>query len=270
VRVAVAQFASTKDKARNRELSREYVHRAADSGAELVVLPEAAMHPFGHPRDRLDEVAEPVDGPYGTELAKAAGETGTTVLAGMFESVPGESVVYNTVLAVGPGDLLGMYRKLHLFDALGWAESERVRPGEADGLLTVEVGDLTVGVLTCYDLRFPEIARALVDAGAGLLALPAAWVAGPLKEHHWETLIRARAIENTAYVAAAAQPPPDFAGHSTVLDPMGVTLASVGEVAGLAVADVSVDRLDRVRAKLPVLEHRRYTVVPRPAAASLS
>jgi predicted amidohydrolase len=264
VRVAVAQFASTKDKARNRELSREYVHRAADAGAGLVVLPEAAMHPFGHPRDRLDEVAEPVDGPYGTEIAKAAGETGTTVLAGMFETVPGERVVYNTVLAVGPGDLLGMYRKLHLFDALGWLESERIRPGETDGLLTVEVGDVTVGVLTCYDLRFPEIARALVDAGAEVLALPAAWVSGPLKEYQWETLVRARAIENTAYLAAAAQPPPDFCGHSMLLDPMGVTLAGVGEVEGLAVADVSVDRLAQVRTKLPVLEHRRYAVVPRP------
>jgi predicted amidohydrolase len=266
----VAQFASVRDKQANRQRAREYLSRAADAGAALAVLPEAAMHPFGRPDEALTEVAEPLDGPYGTELATAAAATGVTVLAGMFEAVPGESRIYNTVLAVGPAGPIGHYRKLHLFDALGWRESDRIRPGalgpdqpEPAGLLTLDVGGLTVGVLTCYDLRFPEQARALVDAGAQLLALPAAWVAGPLKEYHWETLTRARAIENTAYVAAAAQPPPEFSGRSTVLDPMGVSLASVGEVDGLAVAEVCTERLAEVRRKLPVLEHRRYTVQPR-------
>jgi predicted amidohydrolase len=189
----------------------------------------------------------------------------------MFEAVPGEARVFNTVLAVGPAGPLGRYRKLHLYDALGWRESDRIRAGEPDrdgGLLTVGVGGLIVGVLTCYDLRFPELARALVDAGAQLLALPAAWVSGPLKEYHWETLTRARAIENTVYVAAAAQPPPEYSGHSVLLDPMGVPLASVGEVDGLAVAEVTAARLAEVRRKLPVLEHRRYAVLPR--AASLA
>jgi predicted amidohydrolase len=270
VRVAVGQFASTPDKQRNRQLAREYATRAANAGAELVVLPEAAMYPFGRPDESLAEAAEPVDGPFGAELADVAAATGITVLAGMFEQVPGEPRVYNTVLAVGPAGPLGHYRKLHLYDALGWRESDRIRPGEpaggaGEGLLTVPVGGLTVGVLTCYDLRFPELARALVDAGAELLALPAAWVAGPLKEYQWQTLARARAIENTAYLAAAAQPPPDYSGHSMVLDPMGVTLASLGETAGLAVADVAADRLAQVRQALPVLRHRRYAVVPRAA-----
>lgn len=274
VRVAVAQFASSRDKAANRRRVREYVTRAADAGAALVVLPEAAMYPFGRPDEPLAAAAEPVDGPFAAELAEVAASTGATVLAGMFEAVPGDSRIYNTVLAAGPAGLLGRYRKLHLFDALGWRESDRILPGELSGepepggLLTVAAGDLTVGVLTCYDLRFPEQARALVDAGAQLLALPAAWVAGPLKEYQWETLARARAIENTAYLAAAGQPPPEFSGHSMVLDPMGVALAAVGEGDGLAVAEVSADRLAEVRRKLPVLEHRRYTVLPR--AASLA
>jgi predicted amidohydrolase len=267
----VAQFASVRDKQLNRQRARDYLARAADAGASLVVLPEAAMYPFGRPDEPLTEAAEPLDGPYAAELAAAAAATGVTVAAGMFEAVPGEPRIYNTVLAVGPGGPVGHYRKLHLFDALGWRESDRIRPGEPepDGLLTFAVDGLTVGVLTCYDLRFPEQARALVDAGAQLLALPAAWVAGPLKEYHWQTLTRARAIENTAYLAAAGQPPPEFSGHSVVLDPMGVPLASVGEVAGLAVAEVSAERLADVRRKLPVLEHRRYTVRPRSGSLAI-
>ena len=265
----MAQYASSRDKPVSRQWAREYVTRAAGAGATLVVLPEAAMHPFGRPDEPLAPAAEPVDGPFGTELAAVAAATGVTVVAGMFEAVPGQSRIYNTVLAVGPSGLLGRYRKLHLFDALGWRESDRILPGELagepepDGLLTFDAGGLTVGVLTCYDLRFPEQARALVDAGTQLLVLPAAWVAGPLKEYQWETLARARAIENTAYLAAAGQPPPEFSGHSMVLDPMGVALAAVGEADGLAVAEVTAKRLAEVRRKLPVLEHRRYSVLPR-------
>jgi predicted amidohydrolase len=169
---------------------------------------------------------------------------------------------------------VGAYRKLHLFDALGWRESAKIRPGELDpadpasALLTFDVGDLTVGVLTCYDLRFPEMSRALVDAGATLLALPAAWVAGPLKEAHWLTLVTARAIENTCYVAAAGQAPRDYAGQSVIVDPMGVPLARLGETDGaVAVAEVTAERVAEVRRVLPVLANRRYGVVARAAGS---
>jgi predicted amidohydrolase len=265
VRVAVGQFASSRDKQRNLEKATASVRAAAAAGAAMVVLPEAAMYPFGRPEDGLLDAAEPVDGPFAAALAAVARRTGVSVVAGMFETVPGERRVSNTVLAIGPGGPLGHYRKLHLFDALGWRESDRVRPGDPDGsdaLLTFPLGDLTVGVLTCYDLRFPELARALVDAGATVLAVPAAWVQGPLKEYQWRTLAAARAIENTAYLVAADQSPPEFAGHSMVIDPMGVVLAQVGEVDGLAVAELSARRLREVRDVLPVLRHRRFGVVP--------
>jgi deaminated glutathione amidase len=267
VRVAVGQFASSRDKRRNLHRVREAVRAAAAAGAALAVLPEAAMYPFGRPEDGLLDAAEPVDGPFATALGKVAAETGVTVVAGMFETVPGERRVSNTVLAVGPDGPLGHYRKLHLFDALGWRESDRVRPGDPAGpgaLLTFGLGEFTVGVLTCYDLRFPELARALVDAGATVLAVPAAWVQGPLKEYQWRTLAVARAIENTAYLLAADQSPPEFAGHSMVIDPMGVVLAQIGEVDGQAVAELSAGRLADVRTVLPVLGHRRYAVVPAP------
>jgi predicted amidohydrolase len=111
--------------------------------------------------------------------------------------------------------------------------------------------------MTCYDLRFPELARALVDHGVTCLAVPSAWVAGPLKEEQWSVLVRARAIENTAYVVAADQAAPEYAGHSMVVDPFGVPLAQLGEGDGAAVAEVSAERLADVRRRMPSLEHRR-------------
>ena len=269
MRVSVGQFAASVDKERNRQRVAGLVRAGADAGASLVVLPEAAMYPFTPGGSDLSAAAEPVDGPFGATLARVAEETGATVVAGMFEAVPGEGRVFNTVLAVGPGGLIGRYRKLHLFDALGWRESDWVRPAPLDAadpaaaLLTFPHGELTVGVLTCYDLRFPELSRALVDAGATLLAVPSAWVAGPLKETHWRTLVTARAIENTCYVAAADQAPREYAGCSLLVDPMGVPLAALGETEGLATAEVTAERVEAVRKALPVLEHRRYDVVAR-------
>lgn len=266
MRIAAAQFTSTKDKATNRKRISAVIGRATGNGADLVLLPEAAMQPFGRPDEPLAEQAEPLDGPFVTALVAAAQHTDTTVLAGMFEAVPGDDHVFNTVVAVDRQGILGSYRKLHLFDALGWRESDRLRAGDpAQPLLTLAIRDLMVGVLTCYDLRFPEIGRALVDAGATLLAVPAAWVSGPLKEDHWVTLARARAIENTCYVAGAGQGPPDFAGRSLVVDPMGVVVAQCGEADALAFADVTAERVAEVRTKLPSLRHRRYAVVPKPS-----
>lgn len=259
MRVAVAQFAATTVKPANVSRVQELVVRAE---ADLVVLPEAAMHPIGPPDGGLTRVAEPLDGPFVTGVAEAAAKTGSVVVAGMFEAVPGEPRPFNTVVAVGPRGVLGSYRKVHLFDALGWRESEHLAPGPASGLLTVPVRDLVVGVLTCYDLRFPELARALVDRGATLLAVPAAWVAGPLKEDHWVTLTRARAIENTCWVAAAGQTPPEYAGRSMIVDPLGVPVVQLGIAEGVAVAEVTGARVAEVRAALPCLEHRRFRVEP--------
>ncbi len=262
----MAQFASVPDAAANRLRAVELLKAAGGAGAELVVLPEAAMYPFDRPRPELTRSAEALDGAFVGELAGAAAELGLTVIAGMFEKVAGSQRVHNTVFAVDATGLLGRYRKLHLYDALGKRESDDLVPGDIDGneLLAVGLGDFVVGVVTCYDLRFPEIFRALVDKGVSVLAVPAAWVAGPLKHEHWVTLCRARAIENTSYLLAAAQPPPTYCGHSLVLDPMGVELAGLGDGEGVAVAEISSERLVSVRAALPVLTQRRYEVRPRP------
>ena len=263
IRAAVVQLRAGTDKAGNLARLSDLVRRAADAGAELVVAPEAAMHDFGPPDLPLAPVAEALDGPFVTGLAAVAAETGATVLAGMFETVDGDAArAYNTAVAVGPAGLLGAYRKAHLFDALGWVESDRLAPGPAEPLV-IDVGPVRLGVMTCYDLRFPELARALCDAGATAIAVPAAWVAGPLKEDQWLTLVRARAIESTAYVVAAGQPAPGYCGRSAVVDPLGVVLAGVADGEGLALADLDPGHVADVRRRVPSLEHRRWDVVPR-------
>jgi deaminated glutathione amidase len=270
MQVAVVQFTAGADKGDNLARLTEQVRQAADQGADLVVCPEASMRGFGRPGDPLDEVAEPLDGPFGSGLLKLASSLDVTVIAGMFETAEtdagaDQTRVYNTVMAAGPAGLIGRYRKLHLFDALGWRESDKLVAGELDdqALLTFPVGDQLIGVLTCYDLRFPELSRTLVDDGATLLALPSAWVAGPLKEGQWLTLVRARAIENTCYVAAAGQGPPEYAGHSVVVDPMGVPLVQLGDRDAIAVTEATAARVDAVRTRMPSLRHRRFAVVRR-------
>jgi len=265
MRVAVVQFASVPDAAANRERSLGLLRTAGEHGAELVVLPEAAMYPLDRPAGELVGAAEALDGPFVAALADAASSRGLTAIAGMFEKVPGGERAYNTVVAVGADGLLGRYRKLHLYDALGRKESDALVPGPIDGneLLVLRLGEVEIGVVTCYDLRFPELFRALADRGTTVFVVPSAWVAGPLKERHWMTMCRARAIENTSYLLAAAQPPPVYCGRSVVLDPMGVELAGLGETDGVAAAEISAERVRAVRAALPVLAQRRYEVRPK-------
>lgn len=268
MRVAVGQFASGPDKEANRRRAVELVRAGADGGAGLVVLPEASMHGFGAADADLAAVAEPLDGPFVTDLAAASAATGVVAVAGLFEvsDVPGRA--FNTVVVVGPGGLLASYRKVHLYDALGWRESDRVEPGDAaspPGVVTL--GDLRLGVMTCFDLRFPEAARVLVDHGATVLAVPAAWVAGPGKREQWEVLLRARAIESTAFVVAAAQPDPVYTGHSAIVGPTGVVRCSLpgsvdGGHRGVAFAEVDATEVAEVRAAMPVLASRRYVVRP--------
>ena len=168
----------------------------------------------------------------------------------------------NTVVAVDAGGILSRYRKLHLYDAFGQRESDWVEPGELAEPETFEVDGMRFATMTCYDLRFPEVTRVLADTGAEVVLVAAEWVRGPLKEHHWQTLLQARAIENTLFVAAADQPPPLGVGHSTIIDPQGVEIAAVGTGTGVAVAHLDRDAVERVRRVNPALRLRRFAVTP--------
>jgi len=210
----------------------------------------------GAPGADLTPFAEPLDGPFVNGLRQAAARNGIAVVAGMFEPGSRERV-YNTVVGIRPdGEILGSYRKIHLYDAFGGQESDRIQPGDGSTLV-FKLAGLTFGVMTCYELRFPELARHLTEQGAEVLLLPAAWVRGPLKEMHWETLTRARAIENTVYVAACGQVSDRSIGLSAIIDPMGVVIANAGETEGVTTGDVSPERLAEVRRTNPSLAMRR-------------
>ena len=263
VQVAVAQFAPGQDKERNLADAGGLVAAAAGRGARLVVLPEYTMFTAPALDARYAEAAEPLDGPFVRGLADLARRHGVHVVAGVNEAVEEPGRLRNTLVALAPsGEIAARYSKVHLYDAFGYKESDLVRPGPIEPPQTFAVEGVVFGMQTCYDVRFPEMTRRLVDAGADALALPAQWVPGPLKEDHWRTLVRARAIENTIYVAAADQCARTGAGNSMIVDPMGVVAASLGEGAGVAVGEVSPERVAEVREKNPALRLRRFGVTP--------
>jgi predicted amidohydrolase len=259
VGVAIAQFAPCADTHENLATIGVLARRAASRGASLIVFPEYSSYfsePFG---EGFLEKAEPLDGPFVQAIGALAAELGVHIVAGMIESTASRERFSNAVVALSPaGELVASYRKLHLYDAFGSRESDWVEPGSVTSPETFVAGGFIVGLQTCYDISFPEVTRRLVDAGANLVLVPAEWVRGPLKEHHWRTLVTARALENTIYVAAADHIPPVGVGASLVVDPMGVVLASLGENEEVAVAWLDSSRLDAVRAVNPALELRRF------------
>ena len=259
MRVAVVQLASSIDSDANRRLVGDRLG-AIEPGVDLVVLPEATMHDFGSADHDLAAAAEPLDGPFVELLAGHARRLGATVVAGMFEACGGD-LPFNTLVALGPdGRLRGTYRKIHLYDSFGYCESDRLAPGTLEPLV-LDVAGTAVGLMTCYDLRFPEMGRLLVDAGADVFAVPAAWVAGERKLHHWRTLLTARAIEDTVQVVAAAQGGERYTGHSLVLDAWGETLAEAGPGTDeLLTADLDPATVADARRTNPSLANRRIGV----------
>ncbi|GAA2887096.1 carbon-nitrogen hydrolase family protein [Streptosporangium fragile] len=256
-RIALCQIPVSTEPAANLDRAREALEAAAAAGAGLAVLPEATLTRYGK---RITDLAEPLDGPFVSGLAESARAHGLAVIAGTFE--PGDGRVHNTTVAIGPsGTIEATYRKIHLFDSFGARESELVIPGDTPTV--VELAGLRVGLVTCYDIRFPELARALVDQGAELFAVIAAWGSGPMKEEHWTTLVRARAIENTTWVAAVGQAPNPEArdgfgiGRSMLVDPMGVVRAELGPTPAVQTVEIDPQITIATRNALPCLEHRR-------------
>ncbi|MBB2911705.1 putative amidohydrolase [Streptosporangium becharense] len=257
--IALCQIPVSEDPAVNLGRAREAVASAAAAGAGLAILPEATLTRYGK---RITHLAEPLDGPFVSGLAEAARTHGLAVIAGTFEPGGDDGRVRNTAVAIGPsGTIEATYRKIHLFDSFGARESELVEPGDTPTV--VELAGLRVGLVTCYDIRFPELARALVDRGAEVFAVIAAWGAGPMKEEHWATLVRARAIENTTWVAAVGQAPdPEFRdgfgiGRSMLVDPMGTVRADLGPAAAVQTVEIDPQITIATRNALPCLEHRR-------------
>jgi len=268
MRIALAQILSSEDPAANLALVAAQAAKAAESGADLVLFPEATMRCFGR---SLREVAEPLDGPWASGVRDIVDRHRIAIVAGMFTPHPAsDGRVRNTLLAVGPG-LDAHYDKIHLFDAFGFTESATVAPG--DELVVVTIAGVRVGLTICYDVRFPALYLALADRGAQLIAVCASWGAGPGKVEQWSLLTRARALDTTTFVAAAGQAEPAASsvasesepssaaptgvGYSALISPRGEVLASLGAEPGLLVVDVDPGELAAVRAAIPVLANRR-------------
>lgn len=255
---------SRADRGRNLSLAGELVARAASAGARLVVLPE--KWPWVHGPRTLDG-AEALDGTSATAAREWAREHGIAVLAGSLIEARADGRVHNTSLLIGPdGEVAATHRKLHLFDVdvagVRYRESAATAPG--DRVVVGEVLGRRVGMSVCYDLRFPELFRELAARGAEVLVVPSAFTAATGRDH-WEPLLRARAIENQAFVIAAGQYGTHddgtvSHGRSMVVDPWGVVLAQAPDGQGLAVGDLDFDRLAEVRERLPALRHRRGDV----------
>jgi predicted amidohydrolase len=264
VTAAVVQMRSTADVAANLMTAGRLVEEAAARGARFVSLPEnfAFLRSEGEPVPE----AQPIDGEWVSKMAALAAKHRLLLLLGSLpEKVPGETRVYNTSVLIGPdGRTIATYRKIHLFDidVPGLAhlkESRAVIPGQDVVVAETECG--RIGLSICYDLRFPELYRRQSAQGARVLAVPSAFTDRTGKDH-WEVLLRARAIENLAYVVAAAQwgshgPGRASHGHALIVDPWGSVLAQVPDGEGVAVAELDFERQDRLRRELPALSHIR-------------
>jgi len=264
MRVAVCQLNAREDRKANLAVAEELLTRAAAGGADFAVLPEYV--------DYLGPAAtapppEPVDGEFAEFFAGIARRLGMWVLAGSFhETGPDERHTYNTSLVFDrSGTLAAVYRKIHLYDVeipgrVSYRESDGVAPGTEPVVVTVD--GVPVGLSICYDLRFPELYRHLaVTGGAQLLVVPAAFMLHTGRDH-WEVLLRARAIENQCFVAAAGQigdhePRRTCFGRSMIIDPWGTVLAQAPDTIGVTFADLDFDRLRTIRAELPSLANRR-------------
>jgi predicted amidohydrolase len=266
LRVAVVQLTSTDDLEGNLAAAEGYVREAARAGARFVALPE--MFAYMRREGQRFPHAQPVEGAIIQCVRGWARELSLRILAGTIaEAGPDTERVFNTSVLVGPsGAIEATYRKMHLFDVdLGvhgggaYAESRSIAPGDAPVVADTEIGG--VGLSVCYDLRFPELYRAQAERGARWLLVPSAFAPSTGKDH-WEVLLRARAIENQAFVLAPAQcgmhsPDRSSHGRSLIIDPWGVVLAQLGDPPGVAVADCSLAELERIRESLPALRHRR-------------
>lgn len=251
MKVAIAQLSISVDKLSNLEKATNYIVKAKEMDADVVILPEFYLA-LATPSSGIlpGDIAESLDGPFITCIAEAARENKIYVICGTLETNNNRKCAYNTTVFIDRyGQILHTYRKPHLFDTLNEKFDTIISRENQFQVVNTEFGN--IGLMACYELRFPEIARRLVMQEADILFVPAGWFAGALKEAHWEILIRARAIENTVFVCGSNLVGNVFFGRSMIVDPMGVITASGGEEETLIISNIDLKRIHRVRGKTP-------------------
>lgn len=264
-RTALVQMKSSVDKNKNLSYSLKLIGRAAQKKAQLICFPEFQMaySPGEQKPETLHEIAEKINGDFISALSNSAKKNKINVVATIYEIIntnKQNQKVFDTAVIINElGKIQSVYRKIHLYDALGFKESKKLLAGNIIEKPTrTSVGNL--GLQICYDMRFPEISRILTVNGANILVSPSAWVAGFMKQEHWEIMLKSRAIENGVYVIAPNQLGNIYCGHSMVIEPFGATLIDMGHREGMEILDIDNSRIETVRRTLPLLRNRRTDV----------
>src|SRR5574338_389669 len=262
MKVAVVQFRAHTDKQKNLKTILNYISQASKKGAELCAFPEFMMF-YITPKQSAREVAEhaeTINGNFVQEIAHAARKNKIEVVGTIYEKSKKKDRVYDTAFVINKsGKVTSTYRKIHLYDALGFKESSKLEPGsKITPPAKTSVGK--IGMLICYDLRFPEMSRTLASSGSEVLVVPSAWVKGPNKEEHWVTINKTRAIENGCYVVAPGHLGNIYCGRSLVVDPYGRILLDMKHKSGIGLADISLDLVKKTRLSLPLLKNRRTDI----------
>ncbi len=258
-KVAIVQFKASTDKNKNLKKILNYIKIAAKRDAQLCAFPEFMMFytTSSQSSAKLASLAETINGTFVKTIANAAKENSIEVVGTFYEKSKKKNRVYDTSFLISKkGKIISKYRKIHLYDALGFKESNKMTPGsKITSPSKTSIGKL--GMLICYDLRFPEMSRTLASSGSEILVVPSAWVKGKMKEEHWITLNKTRAIENGCYIIAPDQVGNIYCGRSVAVDPYGKILLDMKKRQGIDFVDISLDKVKQTRKVLPLLKNRR-------------
>nr|WP_296773491.1 nitrilase-related carbon-nitrogen hydrolase [Rhodococcus sp. (in: high G+C Gram-positive bacteria)] len=257
MRIGIGQFAPELDVDHNLTVIERLATEAAEQSARLLILPELSLSGWGKTGIEV-EIQQPLDCPAVDRLARLADKLDLSIISGMYEQ-RGEGLnPYNTVIALTPGNgIVATHRKTHLMNAWGDRESDGASTGDNSVNTFLVDGSVKVGLVNCYEVRFPERAYKLALDGVDIIAVSAAWPSGPNKEEHWLLNLRARALETTTWVAGAGAIGGGCIGRSAVVDPSGVVVAQIGEDEGITTTTFDRERTEKMRSALPVLQQRR-------------
>jgi predicted amidohydrolase len=264
MKVAVVQFKASTNKDGNLKKILGYISKAAQNKAVLIAFPEFMMFYTDSSQSpkQLTSMAESINGNFVNTIANAAKENRIQVVGSFYEKSDKKNHVYDTSFVIDKsGKVVSTYRKIHLYDALGFRESDKMTPGSKIAK-PVKTSIGKVGMMICYDLRFPEMSRMLASSGSEVLVVPSAWVKGEMKEEHWLTLNKTRAIENGCYVIAPDHVGNIYCGRSVVVNPYGKILLDMKKKQGIGYAEIDLKKIKKIRKVLPLLKNRRTDVYP--------
>jgi predicted amidohydrolase len=262
MKVAIVQFKASTNKETNLKKIINFIYKASKNKAKLVAFPEFMMFYTNSSQSpkQLAELAETIQGNFISEIAKAAKDNRIQVVGSFYEKSSKKDRVYDTSFVLDQtGKVISTYRKIHLYDALGFRESDKMTSGSKIAK-PVKTSIGKIGMMICYDLRFPEMSRSLAVAGSEVLVAPSAWVKGDMKEEHWITINKTRAIENGCYVIAPDQVGNIYCGRSVIVDPYGKILIDMKKKQGIAYADIDLKKIKQIRKVLPLLKNRRTDI----------